>query len=614
MNKLFKLAPIAIAVGFSVNINAAQWQDIQRINTDKAIKTNELKPTSLKQQLNLTNNMQMKEILRVNTADGHQKARFQQLYQGVPVYDSSVVATVTEVGAIQAYSGKILTNIDQDIASVNAKFTPKKAIQTLIDQSRLATPIENKQTQLFIYHTQNETRLVYQVSFFSAGKQPSRPFAIIDANSGEIISQWEGLNHALIGTGPGGNQKTGQYEYGQNSVFLDVEQSGDTCTMDSTNVKTVHLKGGRSGNTPFSYTCPRNTIQEINGAYSPLNDAHAFGGVVFDMYNDWYDTAPLSFKLTMRVHYSTQYENAFWDGSAMTFGDGKDRFYPLVSLDVSAHEVSHGFTEQNSGLEYRDQPGGINEAFSDMAGEAAEFFFLNENDWLVGGQIFKNDGALRYFADPTLDGRSIGHASDYYSGIDVHHSSGVFNKAFYLLATSEGWDTRKAFEVMVRANQLYWTRSSDYDNAACGVKQATDDAGYSNDEVINAFTQVGVDATCGDGTPSDDQELLNGVTVSDLEASQNSQNYYFIDVPANATNLVVQMNGGTWGQDADMYLKANEKPTKRSYECRPYKSNSQETCRVDRPQKGRYYIMIDAYSGYSNVTLTASFTANNAQK
>ncbi len=58
----------------------------------------------------------------------------------------------------------------------------------------------------------------------------------------------------------------------------------------------------------------------------------------------------------------------------MTFGDGASYFYPLVSLDVSAHEVSHGFIEQNSNLIYSGQSGGINEAFSDMAGEAAEFY------------------------------------------------------------------------------------------------------------------------------------------------------------------------------------------------------------------------------------------------
>ncbi|MBO7942914.1 M4 family metallopeptidase, partial [Streptomyces sp. S9] len=122
----------------------------------------------------------------------------------------------------------------------------------------------------------------------------------------------------------------------------------------------------------------------------------------------------LTFQLTMRVHYSNSYENAFWDGSAMTFGDGATTFYPLVSLDVSAHEVSHGFTEQQSGLVYSGQSGGINEAFSDMAGEAAEYYMNGTNDFLVGAQIFKASGALRYMDDPTRDGRSIGHASNYY--------------------------------------------------------------------------------------------------------------------------------------------------------------------------------------------------------
>src|SRR3546814_12417343 len=105
--------------------------------------------------------------------------------------------------------------------------------------------------------------------------------------------------------------------------------------------------------------------------------------------------------------------------------------YTTLFRSVLAHEVSHGFTEQNSNLEYAYQPGGINEAFSDMAGEAAEFFFNGENDFLVGGEIFKAPGeALRYMEDPTLDGISIGSANDYYDGLNVHYSSGVYHRAF----------------------------------------------------------------------------------------------------------------------------------------------------------------------------------------
>jgi hypothetical protein len=299
-----------------------------------------------------------------------------------------------------------------------------------------------------------------------------------------------------VGTGPGGNTKTGAYEYGVNYGNLDVNVSsdGNTCTMENTRVKTIDLNHSTSNQSsePFSYDCMRSTHKEINAAYSPLNDAHYFGGVVYDMYDQWYSTSPLNFQLQMKVHYGSDYENAFWDGSAMTFGDGHNHFYPLVSLDVVSHEVSHGFTDQNSDLVYSGQSGGINEAFSDIAGEAAEYFMLNSNDFKVGTTIFKGDGALRYMYDPPLDGRSIGHASDYSDGMDVHYSSGIFNKAFYHLTNTDGWDIRKAFEVFLRANQNYWTSTTDFEQGCLGVRDAANDAGYSTADVEAAFALVGL--------------------------------------------------------------------------------------------------------------------------
>ncbi len=194
----------------------------------------------------------------------------------------------------------------------------------------------------------------------------------------------------------------------------------------------------------------------------------------------------------MRINYGRNYENAFWDGSTMSFGDGATTFFPLVSLDVSAHEVSYGVTEQNSSLQYSGQSGGINEAFSDMAGEAAENYMLGTNDWMVGEQIFKGDGALRYIADPTRDGRSIGHASDFISSMDVHLSSGVYNKAFFLLSTTQGWSTRQAFSIFLRAKQLYWDATTTFNQGACGVASSASNLGYSVNDVTAAFAAVGV--------------------------------------------------------------------------------------------------------------------------
>ena len=282
-----------------------------------------------------------------------------------------------------------------------------------------------------------------------------------------------------FGQGSGGNEKIGLYYYDHNFPALTLEQgANNNCVMNNAHVKTVDLNHETSGSDPFVYGnwddgC-YNDHKVINRAYSPLNDAHYFGQVVFDMYKEWLNTAPLSFQLTMRVHYSNNYENAFWDGSSMTFGDGATTFHPLVSLDVSAHEVSHGFTEKHSKLIYSGQSGGINEAFSDMSGEAAEFFMTGEADFEVGADIFKGNGALRYMAEPPSDGSSIDHVDHFTTTMDVHYSSGVFNKAFYELAVTQDWGVEKAFKVFAWANMNCWIPDTTFQQGAeCVLNEAT---------------------------------------------------------------------------------------------------------------------------------------------
>ncbi|QSX79266.1 M4 family metallopeptidase [Agrilutibacter solisilvae] len=478
-------------------------------------------------------------LVRTTGTNGVRNHRYQQTFNGLPVFGEQVIVSEGRDGKVRALFGRKVEGLAAEVPASAAKLDKGQALaiakKAHLGSRLTAMTTRNERSELMIYVDDNgRAHKAYVVSYFadvSQGGAPTRPTVIVDANSGRVLKKWEGLTHALIGTGPGGNQKTGQYEYGSGGAhgYNDVTQSGSTCTMNNTNVKTVNLNGATSGSTAFSYTCPRNTVKTINGAYSPLNDAHYFGGVVFNMYSSYMNTAPLTFQLSMKVHYSSNYENAFWDGSAMTFGDGASTFYPLVSLDVSAHEVSHGYTEQQSGLTYSGQSGGINEAFSDMAGEAAEYFMQGSNDWLVGAQIFKGTGALRYFDDPTRDGRSIGHASDYTSGMDVHHSSGVYNKAFYTLARKAGWDTKKAFQAFAVANRDYWTSSTNFNQGACGVQRGAADLGFNVNDVIAAFQVVGVTASgtnCG-GTGNANPvanftSSVSGLTVAFTDTSTDS--------------------------------------------------------------------------------------------
>jgi Zn-dependent metalloprotease len=544
--------------------------------------------------------------------DGTRHYRYQQTHRGVPVFGEQVIVTERSDGNVSRMFGQTVSGLASELPDVAPKLSKARAAslakRASLGSAAVSRIIENESTRQMIYiDDSGRAHMTYVVSFFAdapGGGEPTRPVVILDADTGRILKQWDALAHA-DGTGPGGNAKTGQYEYGTDFGFMDVSQSGSTCAMSNSVVKTVNLNHGTSGSTAFSYNCPRNTVKTINGAYSPLNDAHYFGKVVYDMYDDYVGSPPLTFQLTMRVHYSNSYENAFWNGSAMTFGDGASRFYPLVSLDVSAHEVSHGFTEQNSGLIYSGQPGGINEAYSDIAGEAAEYFMHGSNDFLVGADIFKSSGALRYMDDPPRDGNSIGHASDYYNGMDVHYSSGVYNKAFYLLANKAGWNTKTAFQVFARANQLYWTSSTDYDQGACGVESAATDLGLTQADVTAAFASVGVSCDGGNEPPPGGGELEKGVPVTGLSASQGNSINYTMEVPAGASNLTFTMSGGSG--DADLYVKFGSAPTDSSYDCRPYKNGNAETCSYATPQAGTYHVRVKAYSSFSGVSLVGDY-------
>jgi vibriolysin len=498
-------------------------------------------------------------LLLVDSAEdrGARNLRYQQTFRGMPIFGEHVIVNEGADGELRALFGRKVTGLEKEIREGTPRLSAEQALGIAKDVrlgNRVAAMLVSDESSRLMIYVDDDGRAhkSYVVSYFAdtvTGGAPTRPLVIIDAEDGRVLQQWENLQHVQVGTGPGGNAKTGQYEYGTNYGYLDVAQSGTTCTMTNATVQTVNLNHGTSGSTPFSYTCPRNTVKTINGAYSPLNDAHYFGGVVFNMYQAYIGQAPLTFQLTMRVHYSTNYENAFWNGSSMTFGDGYSTFYPLVSLDVASHEVSHGFTEQNSGLIYSGQSGGINEAYSDIAGEAAEFYMRGTNDFLVGASIFKSSGALRYMANPPQDGRSIGHASNYVNGMDVHYSSGVYNKAFYLLATKSGWNTPRAFQVFARANDLYWTPSTTFDQGACGVQTAAQDYGYSVSDVASAFAAVGVN--CGGVVEQFRQTDASGkLTIAVFEryatSAAGTNTNFSVTVPSD----FVVIGGGGEGKEA----------------------------------------------------------------
>lgn len=578
--------------------------------------------------------------------NGSVTTRYTQLYKGVPVIGDDVIISSDKESEITFGHGTALANIERDIVDVSPTIAYQQAID-IAKEHTLSKPTKpelgfyghsftkenphvgytNEQGKLAIYEDDSgKARLVYEVSYIYKGLfHNTVPIVYVDAKSGEVIFAYDNLQSAklnIVGaTGPGGNEKLGKYEYGKSGLpKLRVDKQGDTCFMRNEYVETYDMNHARPSDKGriHQFPCYENTHKPINGAYSPLNDAHYFGDLTFKMFNEYLKMSPLKTKLKIKVHLSNNYENAIWDGTSLSFGDGADRFYPLVSLDIVSHEVAHGFTQRYSNLFYRNQSGGLNESFSDIAGEAAEYFKFGKVDFRSGEDIVKTPNTSRNMLNPTQDGKSIDHAKDFRYGMDVHHSSGVYNRAFSLISQKSGWNPKKAFLMFAKANQKYWTVMTDFNKAGIGTLDAACDLGYDVKYVKSVLESVGVVADTSPGRkcaitdPAQQSKLVNN-TVMKIAANKGETLAYVFDVPKDANGLEPQhiffrLKGGRG--DADLYVKKGKFPSDSDKDCASSNALSEEKCLLskDRATSGKYYVLIKATYAFKDVDLIAKYS------
>lgn len=475
--------------------------------------------------------------------------RLQQTYQGYPVWDAIAIVHTPETTALHqqtSMDGKIYHGLEKDLASAKSEWLnttqQTKALQlaqTTFTQKtgRTYPAFEDESVKVIVYvDEKKQAHFGFLTSFFVDDDETGahRPTMIIDAATLHIYRQWDQVMTAdkpsnSEGGGIGGNEKTHElvYDGGSKQWFSLNLQSMQKVTngkpslycylqndaiVVTDNRRQIPISGicnpinGTHNNLPWLSQDNNGTRwldDGVNGGYSPSLDALYAAIAIKQLYQDWYHIPVLTtdgttpMKLVMRVHYGRHFGNAFWDGKKMNFGDGNQMLYPLTSLDVSAHEISHGFTQQHSNLDTsNNQMAALHESFSDMASAAIEYYFTQSNTWDVGRSVFKDDRAIRYMDQPTKDNQSIDHMKNYNDDLDPHLVAGVTNKAFYLIATSPNWNTQMAFNIMVKANMNYWSSSmSTIAEAACGVISATKDYDYPVNDVQNAFNQVGVDTS-----------------------------------------------------------------------------------------------------------------------
>jgi len=375
--------------------------------------------------------------------------------------------------------------------------------------------------------SKNQLTLAWKFDVY-AQEPVSRAYIYVDAQTGDIVQQDNIIKHA---------DSTGSFAtaYSGTRSIADGATTGGYFLRETTRglgIQTFNMKQGTRYARAVDFIDADNnwTAAEYNNSTfdNVAGDAHVGAEATYDYWKavhgrSSYDNAGAIIK--SYVHYSRSYENAYWDGTRMTYGDGATRFRPLTALDVCGHEIGHAVCQNTANLTYSNESGAMNEGLSDIWGASIEAYAVAslgftssgvkaKSTWLIGEEIDKQQAALRSMSDPKSQGQP-----DYYKGINwytgtsdnggVHTNSGVLNYWYYLIANGKTGTNEKgvafsvaglgldaAAKITFRMESVYMVASSTYAQARTySIQAATDLFGASSAQVTsvtNAWNAVGV--------------------------------------------------------------------------------------------------------------------------
>ncbi|WP_437047657.1 M4 family metallopeptidase [Streptomyces sp. enrichment culture] len=459
----------------------------------------------------------------IKDRDGTVHTRYERTYDGLPVLGGDLVVETSPSGATESVAKA--TRAKVAVASAKPAVAAAQAERQALGaaKAQAESPDVTRAPRTVVWAASGSPVLAYEtvVGGLQHDGTPNELHVITDANTGEKLYEWQAIQNG-----------TGHTVY-SGTVPLTTTRSGSSYTLTDGargNHRTYNLNRRTSGTgTLFS------GADDVWGDGSPSNlesaaaDAHYGAALTWDYYKNVHGRNGIRGDGTgaySRVHYGNNYVNAFWSDSCfcMTYGDGSGNANPLTSIDVAAHEMTHGLTSNTARLVYSGESGGLNEATSDIFGTTVEFYANNSSDvgdYLIGEEIDLNgDGTpLRHMDKPSKDGAS---KDSWYSGIgsiDVHHSSGPANHFFYLLSEGSGTKTingvtynsptsdglpvtgigrAKAEKIWFRALTTKFTSTTNYAGARTGTLAAAGELyGTSSAEykaVQNAWAAVNVGA------------------------------------------------------------------------------------------------------------------------
>lgn len=439
---------------------------------------------------------------------GFEHTKVQQFFKGVKIADATINLHCKK-GVINSINGEYLSGYS---SSVTPTFSEEQAFELVlshvnaseyywqIPENNSTRPIgelvitkkilENSSTADFY--------LAYKYDIYSTNPM-SRKYIYLDANENIVLREDNLIQECFSEKNDELFAKktlvlgTAQTRYsGSRNIETTYTGSGYKLADSSrgSGVETYNLNNGSNYSTATNFIDNDNnwTAAEWNNANkdNAALDAHWGAEMTYDYFLQKHGRNSFNnagAKIKSYIHYSTNYFNAFWNGSVMTYGDGSslNSFNPLTSVDIAAHEIGHAVCTYSSNLTYSYEPGALNESFSDIWGACVEYFAdSTKQTWQLGEDI---SYIIRSFSNPNSHNQPDTYLGTYwYTGSGdnggVHTNSGVQNFWFYLLSVGgsgindfsttynvTGIGIDKAAKIAYRAETVYLTPSSNYNQA-----------------------------------------------------------------------------------------------------------------------------------------------------
>jgi Zn-dependent metalloprotease len=474
--------------------------------------------------------------------------RVQQTFEGVPVWGGEAIVHLNRDTSLFAITNRLVSGVAIDVSpSVTRDRATIEAVAGMDCSACSSTDVElddpsirqraadlgcacltaEPEVDLWILRQDSVDHLAWRIQLRreDGSDRTSMPVSFIDAHSGKTILAYDNLQ-----TGTGSSLYSGTVTVDTSAVSSTryLEDVTDRLgTFDNRNT-TSSTSRFTDADDVWNSTSQRAGVDAHYGAqvvYNYYLGVHGRRGIDGNGGPGYYSAAANSAirLVSSRVHYGNRYNNAFWNGQLMTYGDGDGtKFSPLVPLDVVGHEMTHGVTERTARLIYSGESGALNESMSDVFGAMIERHAKGEstNTWRIGEQCYTpangTTDALRYMDNPHLAPNSGNTADDHpdhyserYTGSadngGVHINSGIANKAFYLLAkggthhrggSMTGIGADAAARIWYRALTTYMTSSTNFAGARTATLNAAaalyGSGSTQRSAVAQAWTLVGV--------------------------------------------------------------------------------------------------------------------------